>query len=58
MADSPRRSSITWEAALQHKGGEPLTDAQRAFAKLLGRLLAQRWQEQQRRKEVSNRCER
>ena len=36
--------------ACQQGEGELLTDAQRDFAKLLGRLLAQRWSEEQRGK--------
>jgi hypothetical protein len=38
-------------------GGEPLTEGQRSFAKLLGHLLAQRWQEEQRGKHAPDRCE-
>jgi hypothetical protein len=32
----------------QQASGEPLTEAQRTFAKVLGRLLAERWLEEQR----------
>ena len=34
-------------AESQAAANEPLTEAQRAFARVLGRLLAQRWQEEQ-----------
>jgi hypothetical protein len=36
---------------------DPLTDAQLAFAKLLGRLLAQHWHEELRSKEMTDRSE-
>ena len=40
--DSDPKSAESQAAAI-----EPLTEAQRAFARVLGRLLAQRWQEEQ-----------
>jgi hypothetical protein len=43
------------EAAVPKQGREELlTDAQRDFAQLLGRLLAQRWLEEQRDREASH----
>jgi hypothetical protein len=42
------RSMITHvdDAKKDEKPGDALTEAQREFAKLLGRLLAQRWREE------------
>jgi hypothetical protein len=58
MNDPINESSSKHDSpARQQRGGEPLTDAQREFAKLLGRLLAQRWQEEQRGREMTDRCE-
>jgi hypothetical protein len=52
MADSNNPSPSSQEAtACQQGDREPLTDAQRDFAKLLGCLLAQRWSEEQRGKQ-------
>ena len=52
MADSSNPPPSSQEATACQKGdGEPLTDAQRDFAKLLGRLLAQRWSDEQRGKQ-------
>lgn len=46
MADSNYPLPSSQEAtACQRGNGEPLTDAQRDFAKLLGHLLAQLWNE-------------
>jgi hypothetical protein len=47
MADSNPSSSRQDATACSQVDGAPLTDAQRDFAKLLGRLLAQRWSEEQ-----------
>lgn len=52
MDDSNNPSPSSQEATESQQGdGEPLTDAQRDFAKLLGRLLAERWSEEHRGKQ-------
>jgi hypothetical protein len=49
MAESQKPSPASQQVnGRQQEDPEPLTDAQRNFAKLLGRLLAQRWSEEQR----------
>jgi hypothetical protein len=49
MTDSKNPSPSSPKAAAGRQGeGELLTEAQREFAKLLGRLLARRWAEEQR----------
>jgi hypothetical protein len=46
-------SSCTGIADLRNK---TLSDAQLEFARLLGRLLAERWREEQRSTETTDRC--
>jgi hypothetical protein len=41
-----RRIDHDKTAASQQAGDEPLTDAQRAFARLLGQLLAEKWRDE------------
>jgi hypothetical protein len=48
MTEKPEPSSAKFEVTKsQQVRGDLLTDAQRAFAKLLGRLLAEQWQGEQ-----------
>jgi hypothetical protein len=52
MADSNKPPPCYQKTTSCQQGDEePLSDAQRDFAKLLGRLLAQRWSEEQRGKQ-------
>jgi hypothetical protein len=55
MTDPTRSPPANLEAATPRPvGGAPLSEAQRAFAELLGRLLAQRWQEERRGQETAD----